>query len=309
MNNYGYASNFIMGQVKRLNSYNYKYDDSLYNLINRDPEYVIKTLVYTATGYFGPQAKYEAIMCMLDGPRFFPSHIYIPVRKAISDNFMYIVDNDFYNIFCNNLNNIIHPGVDDVDKMLASMNFDNSYNAYDATALETTKFILGFLRSIHYDLMQIYTSKFIIDDDILINYIFEDLYYETSDVTLQEHQLDPIQYIEFSTILINVVTSDDPDVHRCIETAIQSHLGAIYEKHSGISFYNEPFRNLIEYKVFQFMIDLIYDLFENVMEYLMITPNLQEIPMVYFEQHKLNVGKALRILTLPITETGVYHVM
>ena len=64
MNNYGYASNFIMGQVKRLNSYNYKYDDSLYNLINRDPEYVIKTLVYTATGYFGPQAKYEAIMCM-----------------------------------------------------------------------------------------------------------------------------------------------------------------------------------------------------------------------------------------------------
>ena len=193
--------------------------------------------------------------------------------------------------------------------MLANMNFDNSYNAYDATALETTKFILGFLRSIHYDLMQIYTSKFIIDDDILINYIFEDLYYETSDVTLQEHQLDPIQYIEFSTILINVVTSDDQDVHRCIETAIQNHLGAIYEKHSGISFYNEPFRNLIEYKVFQFMIDLIYDLFENVMEYLMITPNLQEIPMVYFEQHKLNVGKALRILTLPITETGVYHVM
>ena len=45
------------------------------------------------------------------------------------------------------------------------------------------------------------------------------------------------------------------------------------------------------------------------MEYLIVNPYAQIIPEKYIEEHKLNIGKAIRILTLPMTETGVYHVM
>lgn len=309
MNNYGYASNYIMGQIKRMAVYNCGYDQGLYDLMSRDPEYIIKTLVYTAQGYFGTQAKYEAVMFMMEGPKYFPSNIYIPVRKEISDNWMYIVDYEFYNVFCNNLNSSMHLGIDDVDRMLAFMNYDRMYDAYDTMVHDTTKFILGFIRSIHYDLLQKYSVNFLVDEDSLKNYVIEDLHFEAEDIYMQGMRLEPVQYMEFTTILLNVVNSTGEDIDKCIESAIQVHLGAVYEKHGMISFYNDPFRKIIETKVFQFIVELIYDLFENIMEYLIVTPNIQDIPYEYMDQHRLNLGKAIRILTLPLTETGVYHVM
>lgn len=310
MNNYNYASDYILGQVKRLNLYNYKYDDNLYNLILRDPDYIIKTLLYTVNGYFGAQLKYESIMCMIDAPRFFPNNIYIPIRQEISNNYMYIVDDEFYNIFCNNITNVLHPGIDDIDNMLRNMNYDKIYDIYDQSVIENTAFILGFLHSIHYDLLQKYTIKFVIDEDILQSYAIDDLKFEISNAFNNDRISSAIGHIEFSSILIDIVTDNaNINVIKSIEDNTFHHLDAIYRKYFNMSFYDEPYKNVISNKIMQLVMELIYDLFECVVEYLIIYPNMQEIPKEYFMEHKLNVGKAIRVLSLPLTETGVYHVM
>lgn len=308
---YGHAANYIIGQVKRFDTYNFEYDKKLYDLITRDPDYVIKTLVYTAQGYFGVQSKYECIVFMMNGPKFFPANIYVPVRREISDNWMYIVNDEFYEVWCNNSRSIIHPGVDDVDKMLMGMNYDVSINLYDGKQIsyDTLMFIIGFIRSINYDLLQLYTCRFLVDEDILRDYLLQDLAYEAEPFKSGEIFSEPLQYIEFSTILFNSISSNDENIVKAIENAVQFHIGAIYEKYGLISFYNDPFRKVIESKVFNSVVELIYSLFEDLMEYLIVNPYAQIIPEKYIEEHKLNVGKAIRILTLPMTETGVYHVM
>ena len=117
---------------------------------------------------------------------------------------------------------------------------------------------------------------------------------------------DPFKYIEFSTILYNIIASGNIDN---LSNYIIDHMGYIYNKYAGLSFNEEPFKDAIVTKMSAYILELMYDLFESVIEYLIVSPNKSPISPLYYEEHKLNVGKAIRILTLPITETGVYHVM
>lgn len=317
--NYGYGCNYILGQLKRFDIYGISYDNNLYDIISRDPDYVIKTLLYTAQGYFGTQNQYEVIMYMLNGIKYFPSNIAVPIRQAISTNWEYIVTDDFYRVLIANLNSTIHPGTEDIEKMLMGLNYDRIYEIYEwDTNFDNIKFILGFLNSISYDMLNLYTSGFFVDEYQLRTYLIEEMNYETNNIrevyiphSLYSRSLtneidDPFKYIEFSTILYNIIASGNIDN---LSNYIIDHMGYIYNKYTGLSFNEEPFKDAIVTKMSAYILELMYDLFESVIEYLIVSPNKSPISPLYYEEHKLNVGKAIRILTLPITETGVYHVM